>query len=102
MNGTYPHIFIGALEALLAGSYHCSKNPGLMGPRTKLIKARERRGVSRIDLAERLGMTRQYVMRVEDGLRNPSHETMVRWADALGISMDKFRDAPPQQSRTAA
>jgi transcriptional regulator with XRE-family HTH domain len=72
-----------------------------MGLRTKLIKARERQGISRIDLAERLGMTRQYVMRVEEGLRNPSHETMVRWADELDISMDKFRDDEPQ-SQTAA
>ena len=72
-----------------------------MSERSRLIKARERQGVSRQELAERLGITRQYVLRVEIGLRNPSHETVVRWADALDIPMDWFRRDAPLQSSAA-
>jgi transcriptional regulator with XRE-family HTH domain len=72
-----------------------------MGQRTELIMARERRGLSRIELAERLGLSRQYVLRVEIGQRNPSHETMVRWANALNTTMDYFRDDEPQPQSAA-
>jgi transcriptional regulator with XRE-family HTH domain len=62
--------------------------------RVKLIEQREQRGIARDELAEKLGLTRGYVFRVEEGLRNPSHDTMVRWARALNTSMDFF-DAQP-------
>lgn len=62
-----------------------------MGERTTLIQARLRRNISRIQLAERLDVTRQYVMRVEQGLRTPSLDLATRWADALGVKIDIFR-----------
>jgi transcriptional regulator with XRE-family HTH domain len=82
-----------------------------MGPRTyadhpqrrsKLIEARKRRHLSRGELADQLGLTRQYVFRVEEGLRNPRHETMVRWATALKTTMDLFRGDEEPRSQSAA
>lgn len=73
-----------------------------MGARSKLIEVRERRGLTRQELADRLGISRQYVLRVERGERHPKHKTMVRWADALKTSMDKFREDDESQPRDAA
>lgn len=70
--------------------------------RTKLIEARERQGLRRKELSIRLGITHQFVMRVEEGERGPSIQTMARWADALGISMDDFREDAEPQSQSAA
>jgi transcriptional regulator with XRE-family HTH domain len=70
--------------------------------RDKLIVARQRRGLSRIQLAAQLGVTRQYVMRIEHGQRNPSHSVMVRWAEALHTTMDFFREDDEPQAQSAA
>jgi transcriptional regulator with XRE-family HTH domain len=60
--------------------------------RTSLIRARERRGLSRNELADALKLSRHFVYRVEMGSRAPSHGVMVRWAEALNATMDFFRD----------
>jgi transcriptional regulator with XRE-family HTH domain len=70
--------------------------------RARLVSARERQAMSRQELAERLGITRQYVMRVEEGERNPSHSLMVRWAEALHTTMDFFREDDEPQAQSAA
>ena len=68
-------------------------------PRTKLTQARKRQGLTRAQLAGRLGVSTQFVMRVEDGLRGARLPMMIRWADALKTRMDVFReDDPPSQS----
>lgn len=86
----------------LAKSCGHGNNDAFMGRRSKLIQARERQGLSRQALAEFLGVSRQYVLRVENGQRHPSHEIMVRWADALYTSMDTFRQDAEPQSQSAA
>ena len=70
--------------------------------RTSLILARERRGLSRNELAAALKLSRHYVYRVEMGSRAPSHAVMVRWAEALNATMDFFREEEPSQARSAA
>ena len=64
-----------------------------MSERAKLIWARERLGLTRAELAEKIGLTRHYVFVVETGARNPSLDVMTRWADALGprVTLDLFR-----------
>lgn len=69
--------------------------------RALLIEARERAGISRTELAERCGFGRWVVFRVEEGIRNPSHEAMIRWANELEIPLDFFRSTA-QQPRQAA
>jgi transcriptional regulator with XRE-family HTH domain len=60
--------------------------------RIRLIEARERFGLTRPALADKLGVGRQYVFRVEEGLRRPSLHTMMRWAGFLRCSLDCFSD----------
>jgi transcriptional regulator with XRE-family HTH domain len=64
--------------------------------RPALKKARERAGLSQAELAQRIGITRNYVVLVEVGRRNPHLGIMERWATALGhkASFDLFRLEP--------
>jgi DNA-binding XRE family transcriptional regulator len=50
---------------------------------TKLKKARESMGLSLADMAERTGMDRAAISRLENGLTNPTFETIGRYALAL-------------------
>lgn len=62
-------------------------------PRTALIEDRQRRGLSRSQLAQRMGgVSRHYIYTVELGQRDPSFEFMKRWVKALGpdASLDLF------------
>jgi transcriptional regulator with XRE-family HTH domain len=72
-----------------------SPEPGRDFPRVKrvhLIEARNRLGLSRMELGRQLGLDRTYIFRVEEGHRRPSLQIMVRWARRLNVSMDLFRD----------
>lgn len=72
------------------------------GRRVRLTEARKRCGVSVGELAERLNLSREYIYRVEQGERAPGYDTIVRWADALGITLDDFRPDDPQPQSSAA
>jgi DNA-binding XRE family transcriptional regulator len=50
---------------------------------TKLKKARESMGLSLADMAERTGMDRAAISKLENGLTNPTFETIGRYALAL-------------------
>ena len=52
-----------------------------------LREERERRGLSKYVVAARSGLSQQTIGYVERGLTNPSFETIVRMADALGINL---------------
>lgn len=52
--------------------------------RLQLIEARERAGLTRLQLARKLGIVRQVIWRVEEGFTDPAYDTMVRWTEALG------------------
>ena len=58
--------------------------------RVRLIEMREALGLTRNALADKLSLHRGYVSRVEEGLRNPSLEIMIRWAKFLDCSLDAF------------
>ena len=52
---------------------------------TELKAAREAKGLSLADVAERTGMDRSAVSKLETGQRpNPTVETLVRYAEAVG------------------
>jgi DNA-binding Xre family transcriptional regulator len=53
-----------------------------------LAAAREQRGISLSELAERTGITRQALSRIERGEhKNPTFSTLQRIADALGMEV---------------
>jgi transcriptional regulator with XRE-family HTH domain len=60
--------------------------------RAALRRARERRRLTQLELANALGMTRIYIVDIETGRKNPSFETMAKWVQALGAhgGMDLF------------
>lgn len=53
-----------------------------------LRKAREDKGLSQSDLADRTGFQPSAVSHFETGRRAPSFENLKRLADALGVSID--------------
>ncbi len=69
-------------------------------PFGKLIAAlraeRERQGLSLADLAERTGMDRAAIHKLEIGLNsNPTHSTFTRYAEALGARIEwKLKTMP--------
>ena len=63
-----------------------------MRERTALIRAREKKGWTRAQLAHEMGGSRHYIYNVEMGNRDPSFDFMRRWVEALGwgASMELF------------
>ena len=56
----------------------------------KLEAARERANLTRAELAEKVGISRQMVRYLEQGSQ-PGYDVACRLADALGIGVEKFR-----------
>jgi transcriptional regulator with XRE-family HTH domain len=50
---------------------------------------RQRQGLSLGGLAEKAGLSRQMISYVEQGERNPTLDTLLRVAAALGIELDE-------------
>ncbi len=56
-----------------------------------LKRLREAAGLSQPELAERAGMNRFGIAKLEQGVREPSWSTVLALAKALGVSLDTFR-----------
>jgi DNA-binding XRE family transcriptional regulator len=77
--------------------------------RTKLIQARERLGLNRVEFAKKVGTSRVNVYRIEIGVSHPSLALMQRWVKALklgpGVSLEMFwaagAKARPSRRRAA-
>jgi len=65
--------------------------PRQFGRRLKAL--REARDMSQAVLAERAGLTREYVNKLEAGKYDPTLGTMGRLAKALGVTERAFLDA---------
>jgi transcriptional regulator with XRE-family HTH domain len=79
------------------------KSPALHEPtgkiareRTELIRARERMGLTRPQMAEVVGRARSYIYRVEAGIQDPGLATIIAWMGALGpdASLSLFAPHP--------
>src|ERR671912_1289201 len=64
----------------------------LVGPRLQGI--RKRRGVTLTDLAERTGISKSTLSRLENGQRRPSLELLLPLAQAYGVPLDDLVGAP--------
>ena len=63
-----------------------------MGPR--LRRVRKERGVTLTDLAERTGISKSTLSRLENGQRRPSLELLLPLAQAYGVPLDDLVGAP--------
>lgn len=68
-----------------------------------LLKAeRERRKLSKYFVAQESGLSPQMVAYVETGERNPTLETVLRMAEAMGVEFEKIiKQARKEISKTA-
>lgn len=65
---------------------------GLVGPRLKQVRAQ--RGVTLTDLAERTGISKSTLSRLENGQRRPSLELLLPLAQAYRVPLDDLVGAP--------
>ncbi|MBC7294179.1 MAG: helix-turn-helix transcriptional regulator [Thermoleophilia bacterium] len=64
------------------------------GVRRALVEARKSLGLTQADLARRVGLTRAAYSNIECGTKNPSLETALRIAAALGRSVEELFGCP--------
>lgn len=57
---------------------------GELFERTNLAALRLRHGLSQAQLAERIGTSQSHLSRIESGLDDPRHSTLLKLVDALG------------------
>jgi transcriptional regulator with XRE-family HTH domain len=65
------------------------------GPRLRSL--REAANLSQRQLAEMIGVVYQNIARLERGDRSPSWKTVVKLAEALGVSTDEFKSEPADE-----
>jgi transcriptional regulator with XRE-family HTH domain len=70
-------------------------NPAFFGPRLKEL--REAAGLTQSQLAERAGLHRQGIVKLERGEREPAWGTVLALMDALGVSCQAFLEEPGPQ-----
>lgn len=79
-------------ERLRANDPELQREYDRLGPRFAMIdaivKARKRRKMSQRELAERIGVTKTVVSRLESGQHSPRLETVYDLARALGCRLD--------------
>ena len=79
-------------EQLRADDPELQREYDRLGPRFEMvdaiIKARKRRRLSQRELAERIGVTKTVVSRLESGQHSPRLETVYDIAHALGYRLD--------------
>ena len=56
----------------------------------RLRTLRKDKGMSQQTLADKVGMTREYVARLEGGLHDPPLSTVVKLAKALQVTLPEF------------
>ncbi|MCT9009243.1 DUF1918 domain-containing protein [Streptomyces sp. NPDC054766] len=80
---------------------HAPPNPGDIGRR--LTAERERQGMTRTETARRARMAPDYLAYLEERQADPSLASLIRLADALGVSVEALRggggDLPPGQGQ---
>ena len=55
--------------------------------RTQLIRAREARGLTQTDVARAVGMSSQYINRIERGAKAPSRVALTEIANVVGLEV---------------
>ena len=68
--------------------------------RIQFRNIRERRGLTQVALGQRAGMAPGSISHFETGQRVPSLESLVKLADALGVSVDELLGRVPGDAST--
>jgi transcriptional regulator with XRE-family HTH domain len=66
----------------------------------RLMDLRQARGLTQVQLAQRIGMSDKTVSRMERGVQRPSWQIVQLLADALRVSCDEFRRRPSPGLKT--
>jgi ribosome-binding protein aMBF1 (putative translation factor) len=56
----------------------------------QIKKLREQRGMTQVELAEKSGLKQSHICRLERGRHSPSHKTVVKIAEALGVPVTEL------------
>jgi transcriptional regulator with XRE-family HTH domain len=67
-----------------------------------LREARQERGVSMNDLAQRSGLSQSMISLIERDLRNPTLDTLLRVSEALGVDLGMIISKAIKAARTDA
>src|SRR2546429_6835010 len=65
----------------------------------RLKEIREAAGLTQPQLADRAGMNRFGIAKLEQGVTKPAWETVLALASALGVSCEAFTSAPTERER---
>lgn len=65
---------------------------------TRVRRARQAQGLTRRELAQRVGVTYQYLMEIELGRYRPGMKTAVKLAEELNLSLDFIAHDPAYQN----
>lgn len=58
-----------------------------------VVEQRDRSGLSQLDLAKRVGVSRGQISRIESGAKGPSYETLIAIAVELDIDLNLLKGA---------
>lgn len=61
---------------------------------SNVTRLRKARSLSQDELAEKLGISRVFLNRIENGRSSPGAEVLYSLADVLGVSADNLRQIP--------
>lgn len=64
----------------------------------KMKKIRIARNMTQNDIADAMGVSRQYISRWESGERNIKFEQLVEFAKVVGVTLDYFTDNSPERT----
>ena len=64
----------------------------------KMKQLRANRKMSQNDVADAMGVSRQYVSRWESGERNINADQLMQYAKIMGVTLDYFSDNTPERT----
>lgn len=64
-----------------------------------LTELRQRKGFTQLQLAKKIGVTRQIISHYETGRAKPSLDVAVKLAKALGVSVEEIYEALKEGAR---
>ena len=64
----------------------------------KMKRLRAARNLSQQEVADLMGLSRQYISRWESGERNINGDQLIQYAKIMGVTLDYFSENPPERT----